>query len=230
MHLPAEILNKISRYLDIETRNEFRKEFPNCTDCECLDNENSVTFSLLKNHMKCFHLAISRKHKLTIEAFTTAIKMRNFEAIKALCDNNCQRDHRCTAAAGERGDLEILKYIYECDTPVDSYTFAITAANGNIKCIEYLQSIECHADFRASMWAIKNGQIEMLKWLKLHKYPITLHSYNLCASSFNIMSNLIAEYPVNTSNFECDIIQVTNTVDWINENLDWFGDSRLVPL
>lgn len=104
-----------------------------------------------------------------------AAKHGQLETLKWLYEHSYAWTCTTINNAAQFGHLEVLKYAYEHGCPLDhSYRYAV--AYGQIHILDYLFEQDCKWHSNEDYVAAQNGELEALKWLYNHGYPINKYA------------------------------------------------------
>ncbi len=74
-------------------------------------------------------------------------------------------------AAAEQGNMEMLKYCVANQCPINDYACALAAKNGELEMLTYLrEEVKAPWNYDTAAWAAQNGHLHILEYLVERKY------------------------------------------------------------
>lgn len=160
---------------------------------------------------------------------TTAAESGSLTQLKWLRRQGCPWDERTCAAASEGGHLDILQWLRSKHCPWDHNTCSDAARNGHVDVLKWAIDNKCPIKRENLIWefAVKGGQIEVLKFLRERKYPWTNNSCSLAAVCNGIETlKWLRENGCPWGTFNCKIVRILCQNDRYDELLKWINSSE----
>ena len=86
-------------------------------------------------------------------------------------EKKCEWDWRTITEAAHKGNLEMVKYCFANECPINERACARAAKNGQLECLKYLrEEAKAPWDFLTATWAADNGHLHILEYLVERKY------------------------------------------------------------
>ena len=86
-------------------------------------------------------------------------------------EKKCEWDEGTINRAAEQGNLEMVKYCFANECPIDALACAFAAKSGHLECLKYLrEEAKAPWDFLTATWAAKNGHLHILEYLVERKF------------------------------------------------------------
>jgi hypothetical protein len=99
-------------------------------------------------------------------------KTNKLELLKwAREEKKCEWDWRTITEAAHKGNLEMVKYCFANECPINERACARAAEFGHLECLKYLrEEAKAPWDFLTATWAADNGHLHILEYLVERKY------------------------------------------------------------
>ncbi|CCO20730.1 PREDICTED: similar to predicted protein [Bathycoccus prasinos] len=99
-------------------------------------------------------------------------KTNKLELLKwAREEKNCDWDELTINAAARQGNLEMVKYCFANECPIDAWACTRAAENGHLECLKYLhEEVKAPWNSWTAEWAAKYGHLHILEYLVERKY------------------------------------------------------------
>jgi hypothetical protein len=140
-------------------------------------NNEACTFAAKFGYLDVLVLLLKARYVPTYETLWKAAKYGQLQILMWLSSEGCELDSSLLIAAVQTNNLPMTKWLLHNDCRCSSKVPVAAARAGSLTILAYLEKKGYLGMERGKMAqaARENQQIETLKWLELHDYPMTMH-------------------------------------------------------
>jgi hypothetical protein len=140
-------------------------------------------------------------------------KTNKLELLKwAREEKKCEWGEGTITAAARQGNLEMVKYCVANECPIDEDACAFAVFNGHLECLKYLrEEVKAPWDSHTATWAAENGHLHILEYLVERKYEK--------------FSTLACEYAAENGHLDClKYLHETAKAPWDDDAIRYAHD------
>jgi len=150
------------------------------------------------------------------QSFCSRVALTNkLELLKWIREEKkCKWDESTIDLAANKGNLEVLKYCVANECPINVFTCAYAALDGQLECLKYLQKEgKAPWNWQTAAWAAHKGHLHILEYLHLH-----ILEYRVECKKFEVYGFHSCRYAAKNGHLDClKYLHETAKAPWDSE-------------